>query len=68
MQKSKRFLPIKKVGKSSRKLTHEQVRQAVRAFQASGGLINKLPPEPAGRRSMVGKRWVSMYESIFEQT
>lgn len=68
MQKSKRFLPYKGKGKSGdERLTREQVTSAILAFQKRGGLIEKLPPEPENRRKMVGNRWGSMYEGIFEQ-
>ena len=68
MHKSKRFLPRKaKNGIAPGKVSHEQVTQAILAFQKRGGLIRKLPPEPTGRRTMVGHRWGSAYETIFEQ-
>lgn len=68
MQKSRRFLPGRKSdGSTARKLSHDQVTLAVRAFQERGGLILKLPPEPSGRRSTIGRRWSSGYETIFEQ-
>lgn len=68
MQKSKRILPYRNKGKGrEERLTRDQVTLAIQAFQNRGGLIEKLPPEPAHRRKMVGNRWGSMYEGIFEQ-
>ena len=68
MQKSKRFLPYRKKGKGDEdRPSRDQVTQAILAFQKRGGLIEKLPPEPQSRRKMVGNRWSSMYEGIFEQ-
>ena len=67
MQKSKRFLPYRNKGKSDiARLSREEVTKAIMAFQKRGGLIEKLPPEPDNRRKMVGNRWGSMYEGIFD--
>lgn len=68
MQKSKRILPYRNRGKAGEeRLSREQVTNAILAFQNRGGLIEKLPPEPENRRKMVGNRWGSMYEVIFDQ-
>ena len=66
MGNSKRFLPYRKK-KPIAKLNRDQISEAIRKFQNSGGLIEKLPPEQVNRRRVVGNRWGSMYEVIFDQ-
>lgn len=66
MGNSKRFLPRKHKEKI-KKLTHDQVSDAINKFKKSGGLIEQLPPEQVYRRRMVGNRWGSTYEVIFDQ-
>lgn len=68
MKNPKRFLPERPSGKGGRrKLTREQVTQAVLAFKTRGGLIKELPPQPEGNRAMIGHRWDSMYEAVFDR-
>ena len=66
MGNSKRILPYKKKERVA-KLTRDQVSEAILNFQKDGGLIEKLPPEQVNRRRMVGNRWGSTYEVIFDQ-
>ncbi len=65
MGNSKRFLPHKKKN-NSKKLTHDQVGEAIKKFKKEGGLIEQLPPEQVYSRRMVGNRWGSTYEMIFD--
>jgi hypothetical protein len=65
---SKRFLVQKpKGGKGGHEVTHDQVTQAIRAFQLEGGLIKRLPPQEGDARTQVGKFWDVAYESLFDR-
>jgi hypothetical protein len=67
LKKSKRFLPPKPKGKGvPKELTHDQIAQAIRSFQTSGGLIHRLPPQGSENRTLVGRSWDVAYESLFE--
>ena len=67
LKKSKRFLPPKPKGKAGPKeLTHDQITQAIRSFQNTGGLIRQLPAQGGENRTLVGRSWDVAYESLFE--
>lgn len=44
-------------------VTHEELAQAIVAFQAEGGLVVQLPPQKVVPSRTVGRRW-SRYEEI----
>ena len=44
-------------------VSHEELAQAIQAFQAQGGLIAQLPAEKVIPSRVVGRRW-SRYEEI----
>ena len=46
-------------------ITESDLKDAIRRFQAAGGLINKLPDQPEPMRNLVGARW-GMYEPVME--
>ena len=67
MKKSKRIL----VGKLQRngqqqEVSHDEIAQAIRKFQAKGGLIKELPPQRESHRPVVGNHLGSAYESVIE--
>ena len=65
MGNSKRILPYRRKSPIP-KLSREQISEAIHKFQRAGGLIEKLPPEPANQRRAVRNRCGSMYEVIFD--
>lgn len=67
MKNTKRIL----VGKAQRKgarpdISHDEISQAIRHFQSSGGLIRELPPQRDGLRRVVGGHMGSAYETVIE--
>ncbi len=64
----KRILPQRPPRGSERtkRITREEVAEAILAFREKGGLIKKLPSQEQDRRPVVGNRWDSMYESVID--
>lgn len=60
MGPTKRFIPRK--GKQPVKISHQEVSQAMQAFNNKGGNITRLPEEPDPTRTQVGQRWDGMFE------
>ena len=50
---------------NSKPITHEEIELTLLRFQASGGLITKLPDQEAPRGAVVGSKW-ALYEPFFE--
>lgn len=46
-------------------ITEAEIQQALKKFQAKGGLIKKLPDEVVPAHNLVGNKW-AMYENILE--
>ncbi len=42
------------------------LQEAIRRFQARGGLIQKLPDQPDPVRNLVGAKW-GIYEPVFDR-
>lgn len=52
--------------KDKKGVSAEEVQQALKIFQKTGGLIRKLPDQVATRSSMVGSKW-GMFEQVIDQ-
>ncbi len=53
---------------AAKKLQIEEadIQEAIRRFQARGGLIKKLPDQPDPVRNLVGAKW-GIYEPVFDR-
>ena len=69
LKNSKRILPQRspRGRDQGKRITQEQIAEAILQFRAQGGLIKKLPTQEVERRTLVGHRWDSMYESVLER-
>lgn len=50
--------------KKPRRLTHEQVQEALKRFVRSGGMIAKLPDQKTARSEFIGQEKYDTYESL----
>jgi hypothetical protein len=50
--------------KKSKRLTHEQIRDAIRHFVIKGGNIDKLPDQKSSRSELVGSEKYETFETI----
>lgn len=65
--KSRRFLVGKMERQNDRqRVSSDEIATAIRKFQEQGGLIQQLPPQREDARTMVGNRFDSPYESVFD--
>ena len=69
LKNPKRILPQRppRGSDQGKRITREQIAEAILQFREQGGLIKKLPSQEQERRSPVGNRWDSMYESVIER-
>ena len=50
--------------KISNKISHQDVREAIRKFEAKGGIIHKLPDQLSMNRPVIGHEKYHNYESL----
>ncbi|MBI3993250.1 MAG: hypothetical protein HY342_08245 [Candidatus Lambdaproteobacteria bacterium] len=69
LKNTKRILPPRppRGSNQGKRITREQIAEAILQFREQGGLIKKLPSQGDDRRNVVGHRWDSMYESVIER-
>ena len=50
--------------KKSNKISHQDVREAIRKFEAKGGIIHHLPEQLSLHRPVIGNEKYHNYESL----
>ena len=50
--------------KKAKRLTHEQIQDAIRHFMVKGGNIDKLPDQKSSRSELVGSEKYETFETI----
>ena len=50
--------------RKQKRLTHEQVKEALKRFVRKGGMIAKLPEQKTSRTEIIGSEKYDSYESL----